>query len=300
MTRWLLIWSLTFGMAAEAFAQTPGLRDADAHFQAKRWSEAERAYLAILKTDSTSSMAWYRLGRLYLEGKSDAPRARRYFEGALKHGFAPPFFPQFGIARTLVVQNKRDDAMKILEQVASTGFSQNTTITGDTILNRLSTHARYAGLLETMKKNSEPCEHLAEARQFDFWIGTWDVFATSGVQQGTNRIDKILRGCALQENWTGGLGREGKSINFFDPQRKTWRQVWVADANSVLDYTAGRFSDNAMVFTGTTLSPNGDTVLQKLTFKKLHADTVHQIFEQSVDRGQSWTQTWFGIYVRRR
>ena len=151
-----------------------------------------------------------------------------------------------------------------------------------------------------MKKNAEPCEHLPEARQFDFWIGTWDVFAANGVKQGTNRIEKILRGCALQENWTGGFGREGKSLNFFEPQRRTWRQVWVADANSVLDYTAGRYENNAMTFTGRTLSPKGDTVYQKLIFRNLQPDTVHQIFESSTDKGQTWTQTWFGIYVRRK
>ena len=301
MSRILNLALLAVCAAGPAAAQGgPKLQQADSHFQAQRWSEAERAYLEILKEDSTSAMAWYRLGRIYLEGKRDPARAVVHFQGSLRHKFAPPFFPQFGVARSYVVMGKSDDALKLLDQLAAGGYSFPETVTGDTILARLSGSPRFQPLLATMKRNSEPCEHMPEARQLDFWIGTWDVSAPGGQRLGTNRIEKMLRGCALQENWTDGMGREGKSINFFEAARKTWRQVWVADGNSVLDYTGGEYKDKAMTFTGQTLTPNGDVVLQKLIFRNVAPDTVHQIFEQSTDKGRTWTPTWTGIYVRRK
>lgn len=290
--------ALGLGMAGGAAGQT--LADADAHFQARRWDDAERVYRSILGRDSTDVMAWYRLGRIALEGRADAPAAVLHFEAALRHGFMPPYIVQFGIARARTVQGRAEDALGVLEQLAGGGFGQPGAVTGDSILATLSSRAKYAEVVARMQRNAEPCEHAPEARQFDFWIGTWDVVTPGGQPLGTNRIEKLLRGCVLQENWTGGGGREGKSMNYFDPQQRTWRQLWVSDAASVLDYSAGEFRDRAMRFTGITMTPAGDTVQQKLTFHSIHADTVRQVFEQSTDRGRTWAMTWEGIYIRRK
>lgn len=297
------IWFLVVGILSvttAAAAQSPALREADAHFQAKRWRAAEQAYQSILQSDSTVALAWYRLGRVALEASGDALRAAHNFESSLRHGFTPAYFAHFGIARAYTKLGRLDAALAQLERAVGTGFSQSEAITGDSILRRLSSHPRYPALLAQVRRNVEPCEHTPEARQLDFWIGTWDVFAPNGQPQGTNRIEKMLRGCALLENWTSGGGRDGKSLNFFDPQRKTWRQVWVSDGGSVLDYRAGEYHDGAMRFSGVTLSPQGDTVLQKLTFYNVSPDTVRQVFEQATSRGGNWTVTWTGIYVRRK
>ncbi|MEO8385623.1 MAG: hypothetical protein ABI583_10295, partial [Betaproteobacteria bacterium] len=51
----------------------------------------------------------------------------------------------------------------------------------------------------------KPCTSPAY-RQFDFWIGDWDVTNPAGKLVGTNLIKPILGGCVLHENWfaTGG------------------------------------------------------------------------------------------------
>ena len=61
----------------------------------------------------------------------------------------------------------------------------------------------------------------AEFRQFDFWLGDWEVTLPDGKVAGTNKIESILGGCVLQESWAGGglvrqasmtgLGRSGES-----------------------------------------------------------------------------------------
>lgn len=45
-----------------------------------------------------------------------------------------------------------------------------------------------------------PCSGL-EYAPMDFWIGTWNVVNGRGELEGHNRIDKVLNGCAIIENW---------------------------------------------------------------------------------------------------
>src|SRR5689334_20132368 len=49
--------------------------------------------------------------------------------------------------------------------------------------------------------SARPCG-AAEYRQFDFWIGEWDVFDRDGSKAGHNRVESIEGGCGVQENWT--------------------------------------------------------------------------------------------------
>lgn len=145
----------------------------------------------------------------------------------------------------------------------------------------------------------EPCRTRSEARQLDFWLGTWDVYGQEGEKVGVNEVEAILGGCVLLEQWTGAGGSSGQSMNFWDPQRRTWRQLWVSDRGSVLDYRQGEYREGAMRFRGVTLGETGDTTWQKLTFEDAAPDTVLQVFEASVDGGATWDTTWVGIYVKR-
>ncbi|MBE0566172.1 MAG: hypothetical protein IH621_09460, partial [Krumholzibacteria bacterium] len=47
------------------------------------------------------------------------------------------------------------------------------------------------------------------ARQFDFWIGSWEVSNQDGSVVGHNRIEPILDRCVLQETWAGASGSAG-------------------------------------------------------------------------------------------
>ncbi len=68
-------------------------------------------------------------------------------------------------------------------------------------------------------------------RQFDFWVGTWDVFlGASSTLAGTNEVNAVLGGCAVEEHWTASpSGRRGRSLNAFDISTGTWSQMWVSD-----------------------------------------------------------------------
>ena len=85
--------------------------------------------------------------------------------------------------------------------------------------------------------SAKPCGAKPEYRQFDFWIGEWDVQA-GGKQAGTNSVQLILGECVIFENWTGAGGTAGKSFNIYNAAKGKWQQTWVDSSGSVLDSTS--------------------------------------------------------------
>jgi hypothetical protein len=94
-----------------------------------------------------------------------------------------------------------------------------------------------AAVIEATTANATPCEHTPENRQFDFWIGEWNVETTNGQPAGTSKVERILNGCALLENWSGG--GDGKSLNIYNANKKQWQQFWVDAAGEVHEYAGG-------------------------------------------------------------
>ena len=137
-----------------------------------------------------------------------------------------------------------------------------------------------------------PCS-APEYRQFDFWIGDWRVTTPDGKHAGDNRIEKILDGCALHENWTGASGGRGFSYNAWDKDRKVWHQTWV-DKQGTLLLLDGTFSNGRMVLQGV----QGAT-LNRITWEPRKDGTVRQVWETSADQGKTWQTAFDGLYRRK-
>ncbi len=143
-----------------------------------------------------------------------------------------------------------------------------------------------------------PCG-APQHRQFDFWIGEWDVRTPDGKLAGTNRITPILGGCGLQENWTGAGGTTGTSLNTYDAARGLWHQTWIDSSGSVL-LLEGSFRDGKMVLSGVTRPAGSATTTDRITWEALRGGDVRQLWEQSSDGGTSWTVAFDGRYKPRR
>ena len=122
-------------------------------------------------------------------------------------------------------------------------------------------------------------------------------FGSTMGRRAENHISSELEHCIIRERWTSATGSKGESINFWDPNRRAWRQIWMDESQWSLDYE-GEYQDGAMRFHGWTLGPTGQRRLEKLTFFNVSRDTVRQLFEQSADSGKTWTTTFDGRYVR--
>lgn len=150
------------------------------------------------------------------------------------------------------------------------------------------------------QQKRQPCMLMPEARQFDFWVGSWKVYVTGTKQvAGHSEIQIISGGCGILENWTGAGGDEGKSINYFHPTQHEWQQVWVGSGNNpnrVQVFVHGEYKDGTMRFDGQKIMPQGNLVKVRFRFVNL-GDRVEQIHETSED-GTTWTKSYDFTYVR--
>src|SRR5213075_1282391 len=108
---------------------------------------------------------------------------------------------------------------------------------------------RFAALIERAERNARPCASTPESRQFDFWIGDWEVRDNqrSHMIAGSSHIDLILGDCVILENWSGALGGHGKSLNAWNRSCGCWQQSWMDDAGNVTLYSDGHLVKDAMV-----------------------------------------------------
>lgn len=138
-----------------------------------------------------------------------------------------------------------------------------------------------------------------EYRQFDFWLGRWDVTGADGRQAGTNEILRAHNGCVLIENWNGVRGMTGTSLNMYVASDKQWQQTWMDSAGSLLVLRGG-LRGASMVMTGRALQPGAPPSLDRITWTPNPDGSVRQLWESSSDEGKTWKVMFDGRYVRSR
>ena len=131
--------------------------------------------------------------------------------------------------------------------------------------------------------------------QFDFWLGEWDVqWGEDGC--GTNRIEKILNGKVIQENFSA-LDLAGTSVSCFDLERRLWCQTWVDNNGSYLDFT-GRFENEKMILERYALV-KGQVFKQRMVWYEIETNKFEWNWERS-DDGESWNVVWNIHYTRKK
>jgi hypothetical protein len=146
-----------------------------------------------------------------------------------------------------------------------------------------------------------PCVTNPVYRQFDFWIGEWEAFATNGKKGGDSKISLILDSCIILEEWISTQGNyAGKSYNTFNATTGKWQQYWVDNQGGVTEYFNGHFENNQMIVqTANIKQADGNHKIMKMTFTKLSNDKVRQHGESSTDEGKTW-KTDFDLEYRRK
>jgi hypothetical protein len=140
-----------------------------------------------------------------------------------------------------------------------------------------------------------PTCDTAEFRAFDFWLGQWEVFLPDGRRAGANRIQASADGCVLTESWSGVGGSSGYSMNFYDPERDAWRQLWVSSGTTI-DISGG-LEDGAMLLEGKIYyRGTGEDRPFRGHWSVQPDGRVRQFFEEQVE--EAW-QPWFeGFYAK--
>jgi hypothetical protein len=150
-----------------------------------------------------------------------------------------------------------------------------------------------------------PCTADPVYRQFDFWIGEWEVYAKNGKKAGDSKIELILDSCIILENWKSasvsqGIYYAGKSFNTYNGITKQWQQTWVDNTGGTTEFLAGHFENNKMIFLTKPFPLNKDTMaIRRLTFYNLDVNKVRQHGEISKDNGMTWN-TEYDLEYRRK
>ena len=144
----------------------------------------------------------------------------------------------------------------------------------------------------------KPCLNSEKTKEFDFWLGDWDVLV-NGKKVGENFVEKKLDGCTLVEKWKANSGGTGMSLNSFNPATQKWKQFYVGSGGSTLEFE-GVLEKNVMRMEGSSIGQNGKIILHKLDFHLLPDETVRQHWQQSYDKGNKWTTVWDSIYVKKK
>src|SRR5579875_302810 len=140
-----------------------------------------------------------------------------------------------------------------------------------------------------------PCS-APEYHQFDFWVGDWEAFETStGAKDAHVRVDRILDGCVLREQYDGDNGHRGQSFSLYDSSRKIWRQSWVTNRGEFLAIE-GKLQGNTMVLSGSDLNASGRQQLVRGNWRPV-AGGVRETAFTSTDGGKAWKQ-WFDLTFR--
>jgi len=158
--------------------------------------------------------------------------------------------------------------------------------------------------------SASPCQ-AAEARQFDFWLGTWDLAGRTRSQprssqwqetRSTNTITSTMDGCVTREDFKNVAPQRwaGMSVSVWNPQSGEWQQTWVDSQGGYIPLTGG-FHDGRMILaTAPHRLPSGETVVNRMVFHDIARDSLVWDWETSRDMGRTWDLTWSIVYRRRK
>ena len=153
----------------------------------------------------------------------------------------------------------------------------------------------------TEQVNGAPASNCASAeyRQFDFWVGSWDVYPTGGTQLVAHSlIESVYNGCGVRENWMPlKTQNSGGSLSIYVVAEKVWRQTWIDSSGARVDFKGGLIG-KAMVLEGywqDFVAP-GKGALIRMTYSLASDHSVRQFGEASEDNGKSWQSSFDFTY----
>lgn len=121
-----------------------------------------------------------------------------------------------------------------------------------------------------------------EHRQFDFWVGRWDVYPTGGTELIARSVVEKVYGCGIREEWTPLAGHAGGSLGVYVPGQRRWEQFWIDSGGSRTLFTGGR-DGKAMVVRGESAGR-----LVRMSYSRNADGSVRRKAVRSNDDGRTW------------
>lgn len=150
-------------------------------------------------------------------------------------------------------------------------------------------------------------------RQFDFWIGVWDVNLRIQQEDGSwedqvkaeAHIYPILDGKAILELWNetsraGGI--KGFSLRYFREDLDQWELWlnWPGPNRSGTSTLTGQFRHGRGEFFSTQRTDDNTELLSRYTFTDITKNSLRWDDAYSTDGGKTWSNQWIMEFDRKR
>jgi len=287
----VLLFSFSYNIKPQT-SENEKIKAANELFNNNEYEKAINAYKEILNDDPNIRIAWYRLGTAYhtIGQYENAIEAYKHISA-----YGNPTV-LYNLACAYSKAGKTEEALNTLREAVEKGFSQYNFMKKDPDLDNIRKDSRFKDILASVKS----CENTPETKQFDFWVGEWNVYNPQGQKVGDSKIEKLFTGCVILENWRGLNGYEGKSFNHYDLKDKKWHQYWIDQNASTITYEGNYDSTKkALVYYSYDHVKDEKPYLGRLTFFNLGPNTVRQFSEKSTDKGKTWTTVYDLTYKRK-
>ncbi len=275
----------------------PTMQQAGALFQQQNFAEAAKLYEKITEAQPENAQAWFQMGYCFhVTGSLEkAIPAHKKAASLAPDGSQFKVLGLYNLGCAYALQGKSDAAFGALMKAVDAGFHTDDnaeTARTDSDLDSLRDDARFAkfsGLMRFENRSST-------LKQFDFWVGNWDVYNAEGSLVGKNviNIKPFEGGLILMEHWTSAGGGSGRSMNYYEPVSRRWKQIWV-DSKGVLE-TSGVWKDGSLRFRGERKTNKGQVIQHKMVFTPDDHGNVRQLIHESSD-GENWEEYFDGLYV---
>lgn len=148
------------------------------------------------------------------------------------------------------------------------------------------------------------------ARQFDFWIGEWDVNLrmrqADGIWKDQHKAEvkiySILGGKAILELWSEGKeGINGYSLRYYNPAKNKWDLWlnWAGKNRSGTNGLDGVFRHGRGEFYAEQKLQDGTTRISRYTFSDITPRSLRWDDGYSTDGGKTWSQNWIMEFTRK-
>jgi hypothetical protein len=157
-----------------------------------------------------------------------------------------------------------------------------------------------------MTDRPTPCS-TPEARQFDFWIGEWDLTwpaeqaggEPGEIMTGINQITQLYGPCVVEENFSTSDGSfRGHSVSVYDEKDARWRQTWVDSAGAYLSFSGGS-EDGDMVLSTEPVESEEGVLINRMVFSDITPDSLFWRWRRTTNGGDTWIDRWTITYQRR-
>jgi hypothetical protein len=277
---------------------------ADSFYLIQDWNNAKLAYEAALKADTLSSLQWMRLGFANFNLKKYDDALNNYNQSLQNHpAAAMQSYLYSRLARVYALRNNTAETLENLDKAIEAGylnFDEMDTLKDFAFVRN---DEKFKTLRNKAYATAFPCTADPKAREFDFWVGEWDVYQTgTHFLVGQSVIQIASGGCMILENWTAvGVPHNGKSMNFVDQTSKKWEQIWVGSGGIGANFFInGEYRDSAMRFEFEQPNQQGNKLKGRFTFFNQGPNQVRQLNETSPDGGKTWNTVYDFTYKRKK